>query len=346
MFSKSIHRRIRRLYLIGAGASCPYGLPTLKKLTRDLYNFIEGGNRKIFLEAIYESFGIDLEQSEGSPDFEELLNRLDPIALRYVSSETSNDFEIIRKKAAEIALNGLRDFFLYHCDIMKKIEGPYDHLICSLASDEAIVSFNWDILIELAFKRNSRDFSYWDENEKSTVLLKPHGSINWFALLDRELLSVDLNKNWQIFGNNLSYYMLFLKDPLGSRDLGKSSPFLKASLATIPAIVPPMASKVLSVGGRPRDGFVQSGHERTMRKIWNLFRKFIIEATELIVIGYSLPGTDAASIAILKQFGRSENKKIIIIDKDQQILKRYQRLVHPNATIISDDFKKFKPEKI
>jgi len=31
--------KIRRLYVVGAGASCPYGLPTLKTLSRELCPF-------------------------------------------------------------------------------------------------------------------------------------------------------------------------------------------------------------------------------------------------------------------------------------------------------------------
>jgi hypothetical protein len=38
-------RKIDRLYVVGAGASCPYGLPTLKTLTWELCNFLTGAIR-------------------------------------------------------------------------------------------------------------------------------------------------------------------------------------------------------------------------------------------------------------------------------------------------------------
>jgi hypothetical protein len=148
-------------------------------------------------------------------------------------------------------------------DVEAKV-GPYDRLVRSLGKRDAIVSFNWDVLLELAFRRNAIRYFYWHDSGANT-LLKPHGSINWFALLDRELLSIDIGAtNWDVFGHDLQYYSLFLKDPLGSQDLGKSSAFVEGSLSRIPAIVPPVASKMLSVGGMPSDGFVAGGHERAI----------------------------------------------------------------------------------
>jgi len=226
------------------------------------------------------------------------------------------------------------------------IEGPYDRLVRSLTEHDAIVSFNWDILLELAFRRQGRQFSYWDA-PSDTVLLKPHGSISWFALLDREMLSIDLSTNWGVFANHLEYYMLYLKDPLGSRDLGRSNVMVQAALSPVPAIIPPTASKLLSVGGEPRDGFVDSGHWRMMNRLWAVFTEFIRNAQEIIVVGYSLPGTDAASIAVLRQFVRDaseqRSKRLMIVDRSPAVLDRYRRLVHPGAALISDNFSNFDP---
>jgi len=75
---------IDRIYILGAGASVPYGLPTLKTLTWDVAQSLDVPEREIFIRAIRECFGQNLEKPEDSPDFEELLNRLDPRALFYL----------------------------------------------------------------------------------------------------------------------------------------------------------------------------------------------------------------------------------------------------------------------
>jgi hypothetical protein len=122
------------------------------------------------------------------------------------------------------------------------------------------------------------------------------------------------------------------------------------ALSRVPAIVPPVASKMLSVGGTPRDEFVNAGHERAMRLTWKMFQEFVQIATELVVIGYSLPGTDAGSISILRQFAPNAElqmrKKILIVDKSPNVVDRYRRLVHPNARLVCDDFTSFDPASI
>ena len=338
---------IDRLYVIGAGASCPYGLPTLKTLTWEVCNSLASDDRKILLEAIYECIGIDLRGPEDKADFEELLDRLDPRALAYL---TTDKLKEVRPKAAEIALSGLREFMDHKCFEVAAKVGPYDRFVRSLGKHDAIVSFNWDVLIELAFRRNRIPYFYWHDS-RGNILLKPHGSINWFALLDRELLSIDVGTtNWDVFGHELQYYLLFLRDPLGSRDLGKSSHFVGKALARVPAIVPPIASKMLSVGGAPRDGFVDAGHEGAMQLIWKTFLEYARHATQLVIIGYSLPGTDASSISVLRNFApdpdTQKRKRVLIVDKNHGTVDRYKRLVHPDSTLICDDFSSFDPASI
>src|SRR5437899_3399870 len=75
---------IERVYWIGAGASVPYGLPTLKTLTWELSQSLSAADRETLLRAVYECFGVILRKPEDSPDFEEFLNRLDPRALFYL----------------------------------------------------------------------------------------------------------------------------------------------------------------------------------------------------------------------------------------------------------------------
>jgi hypothetical protein len=149
-------------------------------------------DRAVFLRAIFECFNVNIEQVENSPDFEELLNRLDPTSLRYLGGIGLDDETAFRRRAIGIALSKLRSLIREKCLAVADERGPYDRLVASLNERTAIVSFNWDVLIETAFLRADRAFRYLPtiKSPIGTVLLKPHGSINWFALLDRELLYV------------------------------------------------------------------------------------------------------------------------------------------------------------
>src|SRR5437899_4217106 len=101
---------IERVYWIGAGASVPYGLPTLKTLTWELSQSLSAVDRETLLRAVYECFGVILRKPEDSPDFEEFLNRLDPRALFYLEDTGLGGPNSVRRKAGELALSSLRTF--------------------------------------------------------------------------------------------------------------------------------------------------------------------------------------------------------------------------------------------
>jgi hypothetical protein len=226
-------------------------------------------------------------------------------------------------------------------------------LVRSLTSDQAIASFNWDVLLEVAFRRLGRVYTYLPTkcSEDAVLLLRPHGCISWFGLLDRELLKINLTANVGILGDDLNYYMLYPKDPLGPRDMGRSNRFAKHALSPLAAIVPPSAAKVLSVGGPTHDEWVDSGHSRAMRAVWDVFRASVATADEIVVIGYSLPGPDASAIEVLREFGartraRNSPKRLLIVDPDPGVVERYRRIVFPRAELISDDFSQFNPDNL
>ncbi len=342
---------IDRVYIIGAGASVPYGLPTLKTLSWDLAQSLDPPDRKILVDAIRECFGKNLKRPEDSPDFEELLNRLDQRALFYLEDSGILGPESLRRKAAELALSGLRTFIQSRCSLVATQVGPLDVLVRSLDAATLLVSFNWDVLLELALLRAGRRYCYLPSKYSgdAVVILKPHGSVNWFALLDRELLMISAGSNLGVIGDDLGHYLCHLREPLQPIDFSGCSPFVQSSLSTVPAIVPPTASKLLSVGGIPRDGFVETGHIRAMKSIWGSIANAFVEAGELVIIGYSLPGTDAASIEAFKFFAAARTatnpKRIRIIDPNPAIAERYRSILGIDTEVICSDFRQFQPSR-
>lgn len=340
---------IDRVYVIGAGASVPYGLPTLKTLSWELGQSLSPPDRTIFLAAIRECFGLDLAKPDDSPDFEELLNRLDPQALLYLEDSGLGGPDSLRRKAAELALSGLRTFIRERCATVGAQEGPFDVLVRSLNETTLLVSFNWDVLLECAILRAGRNYCYLPSEHAgdAVVLLKPHGSVNWFALLDRELLMIRSDSNLGVVGDDLNYYMCYVKEPLNPVNFGACSPTVKDALSRVPAIVPPRASKLLSVGGVPRDGFVDSGHARAMKAIWKTLVDGLNQASDVVAIGYSLPGTDAASTEALKHFAAASTakrpKRILLVEPKDDVAERYRSILGVDAKIVCPDFRDFDP---
>jgi hypothetical protein len=278
-------------------------------------------------------------------DYEELLNRLNPDALAYLELAGVSPPESPRRRAALFALQGLHDFVLDRCKRVAHQRGPFDALVKAVDSHSVIVSFNWDVLFEMAVLRAGREYSYLPPGlgGDGVLLLKPHGSINWFALLDREMLSVNESSNLRVIGPNIGSYMLYKKSPLDPIDFSKTT--VEFVLSRTPAIVPPSATRALDVGGVPRDGFVAHGHDLTMQATWLTVAQAIARARQLVVIGYSLPGTDGATIELLKFFSRqaAKRREILVVDPDPAVIERYRVILDVEVSRIGADFADFDP---
>ena len=343
----TMSKSVSRLYIIGAGASVPYRLPTLKTLTWELAQTLGKTDRELLARIVYECFGVTLRARKHSIDFEELLNRLDTSAFEYLADTPLGGSNALRRRAGRLVLAALRRFIRDRCRAASTRKGPYDRLVASLDNRAAIVSFNWDVLLEMAFRRAGKQFAYLPTSSPAdvTVLLKPHGSINWFALLDRELLAIDRGGNLEVFGGNLSYYLLYLKNPIGRLDWGSSGHFARMALAPVPAFVPPGASRLLSVGGAPRDAFVENGHAQAMKAIWRTFNALVESAPEIVVIGYSIPGTDAASVEMLRHWaGLRGRRRLMLVDPNPSLAGRYRALLNTTVDVVCNDFRTFDPQ--
>ena len=144
--------------------------------------------------------------------------------------------------------------------------------------------------------------------------------------------------------------MCYNKEPLDPINFSACSPMVEYALSRVPAIVPPVASKLLSVGGVPRDGFVDSGHTRAMKAIWRTLVDGLNQANEVVAIGYSLPGTDAASIEALKHFASGATtrraRRIMLVNPNTAAAERYRSILGVDVEIVCSDFNDFDPANL
>ena len=150
----------RRLYIVGAGASCAAGLPGMKDLTWELCDFLPEIEREVLAKVIFEVSGSRWGNGDPSPNFEVLLNNLDPRSLTYLANCPIDLSKAGRTGATEIALRGLRAFIRAKCIAVQDRIGPYDRLVASLEPNSTIVSFNWDVLLEVSLLKAGKAFSY------------------------------------------------------------------------------------------------------------------------------------------------------------------------------------------
>ena len=189
-------------------------------------------------------------------------------------------------------------------------------LVHSLSPEDAVMSFNYDWVIDYALKKHGQDkwnprqgygvnvharggkaagTQYWSYNEKlagpsdpSLKLLKMHGSMNWFEvpsnIRDDENARLQLRTRWWHQRGDLKF-----------------------------EIAAPEWNKPT------RDGIY--------RKIWREARRNIKDTKALIVIGYSLPYTDLPAHALfMVDADCAEKLEILaVVNPDQPSRKRIRQ---------------------
>ena len=87
-----------------------------------------------------------------------------------------------------------------------------------------------------------------------------------------------------------------------------------------------------------------------MATIWSAFKTMLDQASELVVIGYSLPGTDAASIEMLKHFAAAATptnvKRVLLVEPNTAVKERYSTLLGLDAKIVCGGFGEFDPNAL
>jgi len=122
---------IDRVYLLGAGASVPYGFPAMANLSWEIVESLIPTHRTILRNAIRECFGKDLGPDDGT-NFEDLLNLLNPAALLYLADTDIIAADSSRHQASDVALAGLREFIQNKCVAVANTTGPFDTLVNAL----------------------------------------------------------------------------------------------------------------------------------------------------------------------------------------------------------------------
>jgi hypothetical protein len=177
-----------------------------------------------------------------------------------------------------------------------------------LRDGDTIVTFNWDVTIEKVLEEDD-ELSFWYEPSAEILLLKPHGSIDWFrrAKLPPAMARKALRK----IDDELSVYPEFT---LAKHKLMSTQP---------PVIVPPIAQKDFK--------------PPFFRQTWKRVYRAVSRATEIYFIGYSLPKEDQFARLVLSRALRNNrlkanksNKKgltIRVVNPDESAQQTFIRLV-------------------
>lgn len=222
-----------RLFVLGAGFSAPAGLPLGKDLSKMIIEQSKQPWQRHLFENIvkqdlarfqwYKKLHSGLDVSVDSIDFEELISFLD--LEHYLRLSGSDTYTNEGNRTQMVVRNLLSSILWNKCNnVSPDAFELYIKFAKHLNPGDIILTFNYDVLMEMALKQAKKRFrlvpnrfeSVYDDGggilklpEKEIILLKLHGSIDWFDFAPVRENHKHLEKAWKrkksiqhtIFGN-------------------------------------------------------------------------------------------------------------------------------------------------
>jgi len=320
---KSVHKKEkkgRRVFILGAGVSASAGIAVARDILRtSIVQLAESSDsekaERVHKLLAYLYPGFD-EELRNYPNIEDFLNLLE-MAQKFNTEEFIASKAWSEERLEEVKQITIKAVTEYIWERMRekgrqKIVDEFVRL--AMKPRDTIITFNWDLIIERSLENYPRNpaFEYtYSRKRKSNAfsLLKPHGSIDWFRKsvvkkLAPKTDTLHLDKELCVF-------------PYFSR---ASSPKL---LDAVPTIVPPVAAKEFNF--------------EFLKRTWRGVYRAVSDATELYVIGYSLPKEDQFARLVLRRAlryniikagrGDKEPVRLTVVNPDEAVGVTFSRLM-------------------
>lgn len=310
----SSHRK--RVFVIGAGVSASCDIPIARDILRCAIlalrqrSAADAKHVHDLLKFIYPAFDEELGNYPNIEDFLNFIEVAKDFNEEFVESTTWPADKL--RKVNTITLKAVTDYIWSLMGDGKKQHAVHDFVRNTLSEGDTLITFNWDLTLERALEEYPRDpgfeYRYSRKRQNDFVLLKPHGSIDWFER--KAIKGLKCEKHVENHDDELCYYPNF--------DLSKSPELRNIA----PVIVPPVSSKNFK--------------GRFFHKIWGDVLRAISDATELHVLGYSLPKEDQFAKFVLRRAirnnmaasekGRKKPLKLFLVNPDEAVEQTFYRL--------------------
>jgi len=264
-----------RAYVVGAGFSGGLGYPVTSDLLVKIWDRLDPGLQKSLTRIIkFHHPSFDVQRRTSYPDLEQLLSQME--AHRQLS-------DYARPMYGDLSLTDIKEAIQ---DLLWHVASWFDEIHAGVRAGahpwllafrdkvvrdgSAIISFNWDLVLdELIVKkvRDGKKYGFDQEHAEGTVLLKPHGSLNWFNEVQAKKLRSDRKVLLAEDGARKTYAFTKFRAPKSKRESRYH-----------PLIIPPHYMKQFD---QPGFNFV-----------WQNCVSRLTAAREVVFLGYSLPPSD------------------------------------------------------
>ena len=320
------------VFVLGAGISKPAGIPLMDEFLRKSWEYHDGPDlgtglgghpgeidrfthvRTHWLQSVAGDYNVERyflsvqAQLQGHPSPPRQL-RLLWSNLLYVMIRT---IDLAEFHGRNLCIGPKReipqDLYRHFLDTIFRSVGP---------QKVAFISFNYDLMIDQALMQMNYYPQYHLEkisnihdppNGDKVVLLKPHGSANWFVCDSERRQTVSVH--WEKGPGNLATGGM-PPDPKG-HEPDKNLDFL---------LVPPSEKE---------------GQPTLLAPVWDKAKEVLGEAKTVFFLGYSFPETDKHIVKFLKEsWGKSPPQKVVVVNPGN-VKARYEQVFNEISGSLMD----------
>ncbi|MGP8225876.1 MAG: hypothetical protein ACLQGT_06940 [Terracidiphilus sp.] len=309
----------RTTFILGAGFSVAAGFPLVRGLRELVVDFMHADRHPIYDVFLHAGQGFEDGQ------FAEGINRVDPES-RLGFEELLNALQIACKCAdpsnpCHLTLKVLRygstRLFWKRQNELLKVPAAYENFARlyfkpSEACNNAVVSFNWDLVMEKSLWDTGVRWLY-STSYGPVAVLKPHGSINWSSFLESGG-RCDY-EGWQKISSQsvLSYDA---SAPLDDPDAQEINPDFRYMLF-------------------PGDPELQEEAAKA-GLIWTQVETILAQSEALVFIGYSLPEYDPYSRDVFRR--AAVGKHIEVYNPSSEHLEQFRNLFRNHVQLVPQRF--------
>jgi hypothetical protein len=322
----SEYARKRRVFVLGAGFSASAGIPLTATLLKAAMEMLAAECPGIFQRVSNYALDIQWERTD-HPDFStigfsDLCTHLEFVELReYAGGERWSDAGSREKLTLRYYL---AKTLVRTTPTGDKIPDLYIKFANQLTDGDIVITFNWDILLELAILKVGKSFTY-NFKGPGVKLSKPHGSVNWrlgkptrlgkeintldwkpIGLADGGMISVDLYA---------SHNLALLETWNRYQPLGELQPFL---------VLP---------------GYGKAFDVRSIATLWYRPEFTFAACRDIYIIGLGLSPDDHFVRSFFLNNFPMPDRKTFIVNPDEQAGKNYAFMLRDkDVTLIQEKF--------
>ena len=329
------------VFILGAGASAQAKVPLMKDFVDEadrLYQLDKVLDKKSFKKVLYAIKQLQQANSKSIIDLvniESILSAFEMAKLLNVFfGYSSDEIDELVESAKNVIAETIRGSMI--CTHENDFQPPPYQKLAELirfmishaqpTHNISIITFNYDIAVELCLKRNNIDFNYSlsDKLQGNGInLLKLHGSLNWTKCSECEtivpftkyLIPCTQNIGRDKIKTDLLHFEVLRANDTDCTHKNDYNP----NIVNKPVIIPPVINKTFYYN-----------------ELFNVWRKAALDlqkAENIFVIGYSLPDTDYFFKYLYALGTASETlfKRFWVFDPDKSVEERFRRLLGNTA---------------